>query len=57
MLLIDAIFEAIKQSNLKRIHSCCYTNLKCCNTDRWEGNLEVFAEKLLELTKDKADEH
>jgi hypothetical protein len=43
----EIIATAIEQAGLETIYSCCRTEHKYCNSDRWQGNLERFANHLL----------
>ena len=48
----EMIFQAIKEAGLKNLYSCCNTELKCCNSDQWEGNLEGFAQAILRIVRE-----
>jgi hypothetical protein len=42
------ILQAIEKSGMQKILSCCDVEDKFCNTDEWRGNLEAFAEAIID---------
>lgn len=49
MVSCELIAQAIKESGLEQIKTCCGVEHKYCNLDEWKGNLQGFANILIRL--------
>jgi hypothetical protein len=53
----EFILKAIEKSGLQRTRSCCGVDDKFCNTDEWRGNLEGFAQAIVDLFWERIPRH